>query len=700
MARQNVAVEVFYSGTWHDAVVDDKVFEDAPVTIRRGQGDESTALRPAQITARLDNATDKYRTTNPTSVLYGLAGRNTPVRVKVAGAIRGVAEASAWTVDETPDFRATPRRGKAWVDLQAGGMLQRVNGWTEPVSSTMVKGMLSFGSILVGAWPLEDASDATILTNIDPGGLPGRVQGVTLADSERPAGSARSAKMGAGGLMSGTFASASATAGWEISFAFKLSALPGSATYEELFTWFDSTGRRWTWEVNNTNFAWTVYATDGASVLSSVATSFGGILPGSWVRVRVKTTVAGATVTYEPSWYREGDQLLTGTTLTFGGTSTGWLTTWQINAGTYNVGAWYTGVFAISDASIPILNAGVIADFNGHNGETAGDRFARLAGDLNLAYTVLGDKSLSASMGGQPEATFADLCKEIVATDDALLFDDIDTVGLVLMLRNARYNQTPALALNITDLPYRPKEVADDQATHNVVTAAQRAGGSYTASDTTGPLGTAAPPTGVGEARQTVDVNVADEANDLLQQANWWLFRGTVNLPRYPQVMIDLNADPGLIAQVNAVDVGSVITIAGYRENTIRLYVLGWTEVIGSHTRTITYVCAPDQQFVVGVFDAATSRYDLKTSVLNAAKNSTVTAMTFKQTDDEAWSNVDVPYDIVMDGERMTVTAMGSRSGSGPWLQACTVVRSVNGVVKAQATNAPVHIATPGRYAL
>jgi hypothetical protein len=184
------------------------------------------------------------------------------------------------------------------------------------------------------------------------------------------------------------------------------------------------------------------------------------------------------------------------------------------------------------------------------------------------------------------------------------------------------------------------------------------------------------------------------------QQANWWLRRGTVDLPRYPTVMIDLNAKPGLITAVNAVDVGNVITISGYRENLIRLYVLGWTEVIGSHTRTITFVCAPDQQFVVGVYDAAASRYDLRSSVLNAFKSAGVTAMTFKQTSDESWSTTSTPYDLFISGERITVTSMGVRSGTGPWLQAATVVRGVNGVNKDLATNAPVHIATPGRYAL
>jgi hypothetical protein len=55
------------------------------------------------------------------------------MRVKVGGTVRGVVEASSWAADQTQDFRATPRRGKAWVDVEGGGLLQRVGQWTENI---------------------------------------------------------------------------------------------------------------------------------------------------------------------------------------------------------------------------------------------------------------------------------------------------------------------------------------------------------------------------------------------------------------------------------------------------------------------------------------------------------------------------------------------------------------------------------------
>jgi hypothetical protein len=165
-------------------------------------------------------------------------------------------------------------------------------------------------------------------------------------------------------------------------------------------------------------------------------------------------------------------------------------------------------------------------------------------------------------------------------------------------------------------------------------------------------------------------------------------------------VTIDLGAKPSLITAVEAVDVGSVITITGFREYTIRLYVLGWTETIGTHTRTITFTCAPDQQFVVGEYDAGTSRYDLRTATLSGAWTSTQAAGTFQMTADESWSTTSEPYDLMIAGEQITVTNMNARTGTGPYFQSANVTRSVNGIVKALTSGAEVHIATPGRWAL
>lgn len=710
--KQDVALEIFYDGTWHNLVTSDDVLTSTPITIQRGDGEESAAPRPSSIVASLANDDDMYRTSNPESPLYGKVGLNTPVRVTVAGVARGMAEISAWVAGQSRDFRRYPRRGSAWVDIEAYGLLGRVNQWTEKVQSTMVKGLLSFGSDLVGAWPLEDESGAEVISQVAPVGAAAATftGDVTLGDDERPAGSARSVKIASGARIRGVF-SGSTASGWQISFAARLPSIPGSATYEEIFTWYDTTGRRWTWEVNNANFGWTVYTRDpagGETAVASLASSYTGREPNQWIRFRMKTTVSGSTVTYEPAWYVEGDTSPVGTSGTFSGTSTGKLRDWTIAAATYNAGAWYTGVCGIDDAAVTFFNAGVLADFNGHAGETPGNRFVRVMGEKGLSAATNGTLSAGVPMGGQPVDTLAEILREIRDTDDAVLFESKSAINLVLTTRDARYRQIPAVTLNAADpdtsgLPALPDEVTDDLPIHNLITASNRDGSTALAQDSTSIMGTQPPPNGRGEYRQTVDVNVEDAGAALQQQAWWWLYRGTVDRPRFPQVVVNLAAcDPARIAQIENVTVGSVIEIINMREYVIRLYVVGYKETIGTHSRVIVFTCAPDQQFVVGQWDAADSLWDLRTCTLSAAAEIGATTLTFAMTADESWSTTDA-YDLMIAGELVGVPAgaMGARSGSGPYTQILTgAVRSKNGIRKRLPAGSAVQVDDTGRWAI
>lgn len=701
MPEQDVGVELFYDGAWNDLVPAGDVFAwNGAITITRGQGDESPAPRPAQIALQLDNGDDKYRTSNPTSALYGKAGRNTPIRVKVGGTVRGTAETSSWAPDQDPEFDlgASPQLGRAWVDVEAGGLLQRVNQWSDPLRSPMYRQISSYAT-LTGYWPLEDPSGSTRLTQVVPLGRPGTMAGtVNLAGDTGALGAEQSVTIGANGAINGYFVTSTAS-GWQVSWVMKLAAAPGGAGYNTVFRVADTKGRTWAWNMSNANHQIVVTDSDGSTLETGTA-SYGSLDVTSWFRVRLKVTVSGSTITYEPAWYPQSSTSVTGFTDTFSGTSTGQPRTWQATFNSYTDGAAYGHVFAVTDTTLNLTGGfDAVQAFNGYSGETAGARFTRLTGELGVTSTVVGTSADSYMMGPQVVATFPDLLREILTTEDGLIFDDIDSVGLIFLLRNARYNQSAALALTPTDLPALPREVTDDLDVHNIVTASNRGGGDFTVADNTGPLGTQDPPDGVGIYRQTVDVNVVAD-DDLPQQANWWLRRGTVDLPRYPQLTLDLNAQPGLITDVEAVDIGSVITITGMREYTVRLYVLGWVETIGTHSRTITFTCAPDQQFVVGVYDDTVKRYDLRTCTLDGDHTNNDTTLLFAITDDEQWSTTAEPYDLLISGELVTVTAMGARSGSGPYAQTATVTRSVNGIVKALPDGASVHIANPARWAL
>jgi hypothetical protein len=711
--KQDVGLELYYNGSWHDVVTDDKVLADAPITIRRGLGDESGGWpRPAQITARLDNAADKYRTSNPESPLYGLAGRNTPMRASVGGTVRGIVEASSWTADQTPDFRQTPRRGVAWVDVAGGGLLQRIGQWTQPLRSPFRQYNETI-TTSVGYFPGEQDRGSSSLLTVTPGlgGTPtfSRI----AADSQyRPASSAplldvpENADIGARFLPG----PAGGTAGWQLSWVARYAPLDSGGNH--IMTWKTANGLVYSLFLNPTPGQIELVVQDAlASTLLDSSSTYSGYDWTQWTLLSIDAKYSAGTTTVWINWTNEDGSASGFANPSFTAIPSSLqffdATSFASGFAGVPVGSTIGHIIGTSASSVTgpddLFGTDRRTAWSGYRGELAANRFARLI-DQELGtghYYVSAGYASSMPMGPQPVASLSDLIKECITTDDAIVYDYSPDLRLQFLCRVDRYNQTPALELTPSDLTVLPREVNDDKGTGNVVTASQRNGGDWTAQDDTGPLGTQAPPDGLGEVKKTIDVNLDDPDAGLPQVANWWLRKGTVDLPRFPQLTIDLNAKPGLIGDVEAVQPGSVITLTGFRENVIRLYVLGWTETIGTHTRTITFICAPDQQYDVGTYDDG-RRYGSASTTLKTGVNSTATSITFRTTNPSSlWSTTAEPYDVFVSGERITVTSMGSASlVSGAYDQAATVTRSVNGVTKSLTAGDSIRIATPGRWAL
>jgi hypothetical protein len=704
MPKQDVAVEIFYDGAWHNVAAADEVFTSTPITIMRGQGSESAGPRPSSITMELNNVTDKYRTSNPESPLYGKAGRNTPVRISVGSSIRGTGEASSWAPDETSDFRRTPRRGRAWVDMEAGGLLQRVNQWTQPLRSPFYIYNANMAG-LAGYFPMEDARGSTRATSTVEGAYNSVLYGVSFDSQRRPPGSAPLADIdsqsGATGIFRFTGGDALDNVGWQFSVCQYISAL-GALTQPLNVRTRNGLTFGLTL-VDSTNEA-TLIVTDASGIdLINKTVSYGSYQwEGRWLMIGFDCSVSGGTVTVEAFWRAAEETFWTVFSDTYSG-----ITSSVDNCRTGGIPGMTVGhILATNGRADNVQLEGRFSAFLGHAGERTAYRFARLCAQFGIGCYVSAGFDQSSPMGPQPTVSLPELFKECVQTEDGLLFDHRTENRLFFLLRADRYNQTPTVTLTPADFPALPKEVVDDQGISNVVTASQRNGGDYTVRDDTGPVGAQPPPNGVGEYLRSVDVNVADEENDLPQYANWWLRRGTVDLPRYPQIVIELAALSTVrAAQIQEVDVGDVIEIEGVHEYTIRLQVIGSNEVIGTHTRTVTYTCVPDQQFDVGAYDNTAYRRDSKSTVLKTSVNSTATALTFRTSDvRETWRTGTNPaglFDVLISGELVRVTTMGSPTlVSGAYDQAATVVRSVNGIAKSLSVNEPIHVATPAEYAL
>jgi hypothetical protein len=711
MAAQDVAVELYYDAAWHR--VEPEVFTDQQIIIDRGQtSSESLAPRSDSLALTFNNGTDKYRPSNPTSPLYGKAGRNTPLRASVSGKVRGTVEATSWQPDRTLGFKITPPRGRAWVDVEGNGVLDRIGQWTEVLRSPFYRYHEAL-TTSVGYWSFEDDRGSTVPFTPTAGTRTGRLTGVTFGSQFNFAGSAPLADFAnnptthAGGYF--VPGSPTSTAGWQISWCGKYGTLPGVGELYEFFDWSTSDGTTYSLNFYNGGDLILLASKGGTTVIGSGTGTFTGVTNGTdwnkWNCFVVTGTQSGGTTTISVYWMTEDSDVFAGAyTATFTG-NTSSLLSWGVGTGSAKQTVTMGHVIGTTGTADNFLSAGRVAPFKGWAGERAADRFARLCTEKNIAYTVVGSAAGSWPMGPQQTDTFYKLLEEAVRTEDGLLFDDRDQIRLAFRTRGSRYNQTAALALTYpTDVydPFAEKIGAVD--VHNRVTVSQRNGGSYEKILSTGPVGTLPAPDGVGEYRQTVDVNTAYEPYDLPVLTGWWLGRGTVETSRFSAVTVNLTERADLVTAASNVDIGDRITITGYVEYVIDLAVIGIRETIGSHERKITYTCIPGRQFLTGVYDGTTRRRDSKTTTLNAAVTSTATTLVFKTTDPgDLWRPGGGGYDVMISGEQITVPAagMGAVTGTGPYTQTATgCTRSVNGVVKALSAGEPIHVLNPARYAL
>jgi hypothetical protein len=711
MAKTDAKVSLFYNSTYN--AVEAETFVDETIKVTRGQGDEGAGPRPASVELTFNNQTDKYRPSNPTSPLYGLAGRNTPLRVQVGSSTRAVVEATEWSPDRTIDFRVSPPRGRATVDVAGYGLLGRINQWTDPVRSPFY----TYNSTLtssVGYWPFEDDRGSVSLFTPTAGAKSSTfLRGVTFDSQYSFGGSAPLADFAnASSTTAGGFfvpGPAASTAGWQLSWAGRYGQLPGTGNLYEFMDWQTTDGTRYSLNFYNAGDLILLSSKGGVTVIGSGAGTFTGVTLGTdwnlWNHFVVTATQSGGTTTISIYWNTEGSPVFAGAYTASFSDNTSSLYSWGIGAGGALNDVTIGHVIGTSDATTdPFVYTPRLQAFTGYNGETAADRFARLMISKALSYTISGTAAQSWPMGPQPVDTFSNLLKEIAQTEDGLIFDSKSGISLTFRLRRNLYNQTPTLALSYPlDISSPFSEVLGDLGLHNRVTVSQRNGGTYESIKTTGQLSVQPPPAGVGEYRQTVDVNTYSETADLPLLSGYWLNRGTVAGSRFSAVTVELTKRPDLVTAASAVEAGDFITIDGYVEYQIRLMVIGIVETIAAMTRKIVYTCVPADLFITGVYDGTVRKYDLGTSTLNASYGSSVTTMVFKQTSAlESWSTTGA-YDLLVAGEQIGIPAggMGAVTGSGPYTQTATgITRSKNGIVKAQASGAEVHTYDPARYGL
>jgi hypothetical protein len=614
------------------------------------------------------------------------------------GAVLATVEASSWAPDRTIDHVPGAQKGKAQTDLQGEGIIRRM-GLSDDLESP-IRGYLKELPGLLGYYPFEEPNGAQFFANLAGGTGAAGYTGTVRLGEDGSGGSAGAFELGSDGVVRGSIAPSSGQ-GYQISIDVKLSQLPGSATYIAMWQWTDSAGRTWYWRVNNSSFLWEITDPDGASIKTSAA-AYGTTSPDNWLRLRMKVTVSGSTVTYEPAWYKQDNPAPVGITDTFSSSVAGRPRTWAIVANTYTDGAQFEHLFATSDTSIDLLTGDAAASFNGFNGETAFQRFVRMVAQFRGGYIAYGDLTQSPQMGRQQRGTAIDVLEECARTDGGLIFDDPNRLRLVFRTNSSLINQLPKLALvRGVDVapPLRP--IIDDNRAANDIRVTNTDGSEARVVQTTGPRSVQSPPAGSGRVGGRLEVSFKWAAQ-LEQRGNWELRQNTIDRPRYGQVVVDLLANPEYLPTINAMLPGDVITLDGVEPDTVPLLVLQIERQGSQFPDRVVFNCLPADLYTPGEYDDGLHRYGSKTTTLAEDLTTTETIWDLFVADPaDRWRAGSGGWDVVVGGERCTVTNVttGAASGTG-WAQAFTCTRSVNGVVKEHTTGEQVEIYQPGRYVM
>lgn len=712
VAKQSLTAELFYGGTWNAVAA----YTRDPALINRDRpvGSEPT---PSSVSVSLEGI---HNPKNPMSPLYSVAGQNTPIRLKLGSDVRFYGEVASWSPQSAI-------KGASWTVIECTGVLRRIGQGTDPVRSALTRAIGLSATPPLAWWPLEDNERSTVAVSpldgvesmrpitevnyetsdgipIQPGGAPKFAEGIATP------GVGKVASLINGGTLLGIIPEASTTDEWSMEFVVRFDVDTDLSTEDLALVLADGTYGAFT--INA--FVGAPGFDSGVRVLHGFDRDSGNegdaravFDPRDGAPHHIRYTVSQDGADYLARIYLDGN--LADTADNFGSAMTGTVgqpREIEVNpiseSGNTMPGAIGQFVFWQSE-TVPV---DTVAAAFGYSGEQAHERFERLCDEEGIPVTIEGSESQP--MGPQPIETLAKLFAEIEGTDDGLIFEPRDDYGLVYRTGRERYNRAVVLALDYAAEEVAPPliPVLDDLSIRNDVTVQHRNGASVQAVLETGALSVLAPPDGVGRYKTQVDVNTFT-VDVLANHAGWHLHKGTVDGIRYATVTVILDAVPALATDAAAVDIGDIITIDNLPEEEtltqVRLSVTGYTELIESHKRVITYSCILAETFDVGVYgtDAIVSRYDSAHSTLAASYDDNDTSFSVATAAGHAlWvtgsSSPTFPFDWDIEGIRIRVTAISGASSP----QTATVQRSVDGDDKALSSGSQVRLWEPARYGL
>jgi hypothetical protein len=307
-------------------------------------------------------------------------------------------------------------------------------------------------------------------------------------------------------------------------------------------------------------------------------------------------------------------------------------------------------------------------------------------------------------MGPQTPRTFLENMDEAADADGGVLFEAKGYLGFTYRDRASKMSQLRVFILDYdtpghVGWPLAP--VDDDQGVVNDVTVQRIGGSSARVELLEGALSVQPPPDGIGRYDQSFPLSLyADgQAPD---RAAWILHLGTVDEARWPTIVTRLEAVPLGIPAVAGLEVGDMIRLDGLPSwvppGPTDLILEGYTETLGPYSWEYVGNYSPASAWRAFVLDDTTfGRVDSEGATLAGSLTTTATSVSVATATDHAtWITTafyptEFPFDVIVGGEVMTVTAVVGAVSP----QTFTLTRSVNGVVKAHSTGAQVRLAEP-----
>lgn len=616
------------------------------VTISRGRPDEnSQSIPPPQTCSfQLNNRSNQYSPRNPVGPLFGLIGRNTPVRFwrmqNGQRRYRYYGEIPEWPT--TADISGND----VYTSVQASGMLRRLQQGSKLTGSSLRRDMLSksrdngISSRIFDYWPMEDGSNATQFASGISGRNPMFVtnSGITFAsNSSYPASDAL--PVFTTGSVSGAVSSYMDTS--VIALRWYMSVPSGGVTGTQHAISLSGNGsiNKFSVMVKSDGTMWLLgYDVTGTEVTGNIPIAFTAnghnmicgldlVKSGSNINWNLYSFTVDSLTTVNPFTQIIQFQSFQGT---INSQSIGVISTVSVGED--------KGLNSTVIGHVSIANDTTAYTFTGpgmyaNNEEIPQNRIARLFQEQSINFTGISsplDEPYTVSMGLQLSDKLINLVQQCVDTDGGVFYEGADRLGFLHRDIGTLYNQSAKLKLdyaqNQISAQLAPRD--DDLYTKNDVTAQRINGSSNRQVLSSGRLSVNDPPSGAGTYDTTVNVSIGTDAQ-AADQAGWRLHMGTVDEPRYNNVSINLRHPTfqNKLDMMNAalsVDIGDVIEIdnppAWISYDPIRLVVLGYQETMGAFEHDITFNCAPESSYRVAVLDdPVLSRADTDGSQLSAA---------------------------------------------------------------------------------